>query len=189
MPTYSYIIAAFLSSQLSNARSIIEASPGEPGGGVLYLVPTSMREIAVIPYGTKFSRSTIFADNYSSMNNFMLILRVSLCGATVQAPCLCAILAHAVSADHEAARPPRSARQRRTVVSPSLSQTGRWRMQNEQQQPTPKPERESYAKFADGQEAEISKRAAEHGIAPTIRHFTKKYPDLRESSVRTWKNA
>ena len=185
MPTYSYIIAAFLSSQLSNVRSIIEASPGEPGGESLYLVPTSMREIAVIPYGTKFSRSTIFADNYSSMNNFIFILRVCLCGATVQAPCLCAILAHAVSADHEAARPPRSARHRCTVVSPSLSQTGRWRMQNEQQ-PAPKPKRESYAKFADGQEAEMSKRAAEHGIASTIRHFTKKYPDLRESSVRTW---
>lgn len=37
--------------------------------------------------------------------------------------------------------------------------------------------------------AEIGKRASECGTTSTIRYFAKKYPDLKESSVRTWKNA
>ena len=46
-----------------------------------------------------------------------------------------------------------------------------------------------YAKFTAEQRAEIGKRAAEYGIVAAIRYYSKKYPDLKESSVRTWKNA
>ena len=49
--------------------------------------------------------------------------------------------------------------------------------------------RESYAKYTVEQKAEIAKRASEHGIASTIRHFSKKYPNLKESSIRTWKKS
>ena len=34
---------------------------------------------------------------------------------------------------------------------------------------------------------EVGKRAAEHGVAATIRHYSTKF-DLKESSVRTWRN-
>ena len=44
-----------------------------------------------------------------------------------------------------------------------------------------------YAKFTPAQKAEIGKRAAEHGMAATVRYFEKKYPGLKESSVRAWK--
>ena len=39
--------------------------------------------------------------------------------------------------------------------------------------------------------AEIAKYAAEHGVAATVRHFCTngKYPNLKESSVRIWRNA
>ena len=42
-----------------------------------------------------------------------------------------------------------------------------------------------YANFT----AEIGKRAVEYRIVAAIRYYLKKYPDLKESSVRTWKNA
>ena len=47
--------------------------------------------------------------------------------------------------------------------------------------------RGAYAKFTPAQKAGIGKRAAEHGVAATVRYFEKKYPGLKESSVRTWK--
>ena len=61
-------------------------------------------------------------------------------------------------------------------------------LQGKKQQPAQKSRKESYAKFMTEQKAEIAKQAAENGIAATIRHFVKKYPDLKESSVRTWKS-
>ncbi len=36
---------------------------------------------------------------------------------------------------------------------------------------------------------QIARRAAENGIAATIRHYAKMFPDLKESSVRTWRNS
>ena len=45
--------------------------------------------------------------------------------------------------------------------------------------------RGSYTKFTAEQKAGIRKRAAEHGVAATIRYFRKQFPDLKESSVRT----
>ena len=48
--------------------------------------------------------------------------------------------------------------------------------------------RGEYTKLTSKEKAEIGKRASEHGIASTIRHLAKKYPNLKESSVRTWKN-
>ena len=48
--------------------------------------------------------------------------------------------------------------------------------------------REEYTKLTSKEKAEIGKRASEHGIASTIRHLAKKYPNLMESSVRTWKS-
>ena len=54
-------------------------------------------------------------------------------------------------------------------------------LQGKKQQPAQKSRRESYTKFTTEQKAEITKRAAENGIAATIHHFVKKYPDLKES--------
>ena len=48
--------------------------------------------------------------------------------------------------------------------------------------------RGEYNKSTPKEKAEIGKRASEHGIASTIRHLTKKYSNLKESSVQTWKN-
>lgn len=44
-------------------------------------------------------------------------------------------------------------------------------------------------KFSPEEKAEIAKRAAEHGVMATIRHYTKRFSDLKEHSVRTWRNA
>ena len=62
-------------------------------------------------------------------------------------------------------------------------------LQGKEQQPAQKLSRELYAKFTTEQKPEIAKWAAENGIAATICHFAKKYPDLKESSVCTWKSA
>ena len=48
--------------------------------------------------------------------------------------------------------------------------------------------RGEYNKLTSKEKAEIGKRASEYGIASTIRHLAKIYPNLKESSVRTWKN-
>ena len=38
--------------------------------------------------------------------------------------------------------------------------------------------------------AEIGRRAAEHGVVSTVRYYTSKLPEeLKESSVRTWRNS
>ena len=46
-----------------------------------------------------------------------------------------------------------------------------------------------YAKFTAEQRAEIGMQAGEYGIVAAIRYYSKKYPDLKESRVHTWKNA
>ena len=48
--------------------------------------------------------------------------------------------------------------------------------------------RGAYSKFSAKIRAEIAKYAAEHGVAATVRHFCTKYRNLKESSVRTWRN-
>ena len=49
--------------------------------------------------------------------------------------------------------------------------------------------RGQYTKLSAEARAEIGKRASECGIASTIRHYAGKYPNLKESSVCTWKAA
>ena len=44
-----------------------------------------------------------------------------------------------------------------------------------------------YDHFTPEEKAWIGKTAAEHGVTATIRYFSKVYPLLKESSVRTWK--
>lgn len=53
-----------------------------------------------------------------------------------------------------------------------------------------KSSRGKYEIFSPDKKAKIGKRAAEHGVLSTIRHFSKIYPDraLNESTVRGWKN-
>lgn len=46
-----------------------------------------------------------------------------------------------------------------------------------------------YSKFTAKQKAKIGKRAAEHGVAATVRYFDKTFPGLKESSVRTWRKS
>ena len=50
--------------------------------------------------------------------------------------------------------------------------------------------RQHYAKVCPELKIEIGKRAAEHGVAATIRFYAKRLPDLelKESSVRTCRN-
>ena len=45
-----------------------------------------------------------------------------------------------------------------------------------------------YAKLTPELRFEVGKRAAEHGVAATIRYYSTKF-NLKESSVRTWRNA
>ena len=111
---------------------------------------------------------------------------MSLCGATVQAPCLSAILAQSAQTMKLPDLQGALTRDMPSAISATNIEVKSW--QNEQQS-IPKPKRELYAKFTDGQKVEIAKRVAEHGIASTICHFAKKYPDLKESSVHTCKNA
>ena len=53
---------------------------------------------------------------------------------------------------------------------------------------TKKP-RGEYAKFTPEQKAMIGKRASEHGVVAAVRHFKKDYPNLKENTVRDWRNA
>jgi transposase-like protein len=46
-----------------------------------------------------------------------------------------------------------------------------------------------YTKYTAEQRAQIGKRAAEEGVASTVRYFANKYPNLKESTVRDWRNA
>ena len=45
-----------------------------------------------------------------------------------------------------------------------------------------------YTKFTPEQKAEIGKRAAEHGVVATVRYYEKRFPGVKKSSVRTWRN-
>ena len=64
-------------------------------------------------------------------------------------------------------------------------------VKNVAQQPAKLRARGPYTKFTAEQRAAIGKRAAEHGIAATVRYYEKQYPngDVKGSSVRTWRNA
>ena len=46
-----------------------------------------------------------------------------------------------------------------------------------------------YSEFTPQMKAQLGKYAAEHGVASTLRRYAKSYPDLKESSVRTWRDA
>ena len=50
--------------------------------------------------------------------------------------------------------------------------------------------RGTYEKFSSDEKARVAKRAAEHGVLSTVRHFAKIWPDrpLKEGTVRGWKN-
>ena len=51
-------------------------------------------------------------------------------------------------------------------------------------------ERGPYVQFTPEEKARIGKRAAEYGVASTVRHFKRTFSDreVKESSVRTWRN-
>ena len=49
--------------------------------------------------------------------------------------------------------------------------------------------RGTYAKLTADKKAEIGKRAAEHGVAATIRYYNNHSIEVKVSSVRTWRNA
>ena len=42
--------------------------------------------------------------------------------------------------------------------------------------------------FSPQAKAEIGRYAAENGVASTLRRYVSKYPDLKESTVKTWRN-
>ena len=54
--------------------------------------------------------------------------------------------------------------------------------------PSSSQRRGTYTKYTTEQKAQIGKRAAEEGVVSTIRYYAKKYPNLKESSVRDWSN-
>ena len=49
--------------------------------------------------------------------------------------------------------------------------------------------RGSFEKYTPEQKAMIWKRAAEHGVAASVRHYMKEFPNLKENTVRDWRNA
>ena len=46
-----------------------------------------------------------------------------------------------------------------------------------------------YAKFTSEEKAMVGKWAAEHGVVAAVRHFIKKFPYLKENTVRDWRDA
>ena len=52
-----------------------------------------------------------------------------------------------------------------------------------------KKERGPYVKFSNEAKLVIAKYAAENGVAASLRCFASRFPDLKESSVRTWRNS
>ena len=46
-----------------------------------------------------------------------------------------------------------------------------------------------YSKFTPQVKAQLGKYAAKHSVASTLQRYAKSYPDLKESSVRTWRDA
>ena len=49
--------------------------------------------------------------------------------------------------------------------------------------------RGTYAKFSPEQKAIIGKRASEFGVVAAVKHFIKDYPNLKENTVRDWRDA
>ena len=52
-----------------------------------------------------------------------------------------------------------------------------------------KQKRGNYGKFTPEQKAMIGKRAAEHGVVAAVRYYIKQFPNLKENTVRDWRNA
>ena len=52
-----------------------------------------------------------------------------------------------------------------------------------------KKERGPYVKFSNETKFAITKYAAENGIAASLRHFASRFPDLKDNSIRTWRNS
>ena len=51
-----------------------------------------------------------------------------------------------------------------------------------------KKERGPNVKFSNEAKLAIARYAAENGITASLCHYASRYPDLKESSVRTWRN-
>ena len=49
--------------------------------------------------------------------------------------------------------------------------------------------RGNYGKFTPEQKAMIGKRAAEHGVVAAVWYYIKQFPNLKENTVRDWRNA
>lgn len=49
--------------------------------------------------------------------------------------------------------------------------------------------RGEYAKFSPAVKIELAKYAAQHGVVATLKCYTPKYPELKESTVRTWRDS
>ena len=44
-----------------------------------------------------------------------------------------------------------------------------------------------YVKFSQQAKIAVAKYAAEHGVAAALRRFVKRFPELKESTIRTWR--
>ena len=53
----------------------------------------------------------------------------------------------------------------------------------------PRQKRGQYGKYTPEQKAMIGKRAAEHGMVAAVRYYIKQFPNLKENTVRDWRNA
>ena len=53
----------------------------------------------------------------------------------------------------------------------------------------PPQKRGQYGKYTPEQKAMISKRPAEHGVVAAVRYYIKQFPNLKENTVRDWRNA
>ena len=51
-----------------------------------------------------------------------------------------------------------------------------------------KKERGPYVKFSIEAKLAIARYAAENGITASLCHYASRYPDLKESSIRMWRN-
>ena len=45
-----------------------------------------------------------------------------------------------------------------------------------------------YVKFSQQAKVSVVKYASEHGVAAALHHYIKKFPELKESTVRTWRS-
>ena len=158
------------------------------------------RALGSILYGTKFSRSVIFTFfmdelqtakivlrkknwQYSQLNVIRYIARHHTAGSM-------ALLHYFSKASEVEKLPDPQGALAKDIPSSAISSANtevQCILQGKKQQPAQKSRRKSYTKFTTEQKAENAKRAAENGIAATIHHFVKKYPNLKESSVHTWK--